>query len=181
MNPFAPPPRLPRSRPPLSVRLAALPRMTVTLAVAVAGAWRLAATVERVATRMLPDADPAPRLAAQLTLAAMAAFLLGAWAWLDPALVRVRFGPLGRFAAASLCCLMCAVWVATVPILWVGFFALLGVPGASSALTVLLVTPVVPLMVWVPAFWSGELVGAVVPRLRRAGSGGHRAAPPAEG
>ncbi len=152
----------------MSVRLAALPRMTATLVVAGAGAWRVAAAVERVATRVLPDADPAPHLAAQLTLAALVVFLLGGWAWLDPALARAGFGSLGRFAATSLACLVGTVWVATVPTVWVAFFALLDVSGARSALTVLLVTPVTPLMVWVPAFWSGELVGVVATRLRRA-------------
>lgn len=145
--------------------------MTVTLAAALAGVWRVATAVERVATRVLPDADPAPRLAARLTLAAMVVFLLGAWAWLDPVLVRARFGVLGRFAALSLCCLACAMGVAAAPVLWVGFFALMDVRGASSALTVVLVTPVVPLVVWVPAFWSGELVGVVAAVGRRARRG----------
>lgn len=166
-NPFAPPPYVRPARPPMSVRLAALPRMVVTLAVAMAAAWRVAGAIDRVATDLLPDAEPAPHLAAQITLAAMVAFLLGVWAWLDPVLVRARFGRLGRFAAGTLGCLLGTVWVATLPVLWVAFFALLDVGGARSALTVMLVTPLTPLLAWVPAFWLGELAGAVVDGVRR--------------
>lgn len=166
-NPFAPPPYVRPARPPMSVRLAALPRMVVTLALAMAAAWRVAGAIDRVATDLLPDAEPAPHLAAQITLAAMVAFLLGVWAWLDPVLVRARFGRLGRFAAGTLGCLLGTVWVATLPVLWVAFFALLDVGGARSALTVMLVTPLTPLLAWVPAFWLGELAGAVVDGVRR--------------
>jgi len=171
-NPFAPPPHVRPVRPPLSVRLAALPRIAVTVAAALAGAWRVAEGLARVAARTFPESEPAPRLAALMTVGAMVLFLLGVWAWLEPTMVRARLGALARFGAGSIGCMVATYAVAALPLAYVGFFALVGTRGARSAFTVASLALVTPLMAWVPAFWLGELVQAVVVRLRRTGRPG---------
>ncbi len=172
VNLFAPPPPSVRpAPPPLAVRLAPLPRMALTLAAALAGAWRVAAHLERVAGRAFPDSEPAPRLAAEVTVAAMVLFLLGVWAWLEPVMVRGRLGALARFGVSSLGCLIGACAVAALPLLYISFFALFDTPGARSAVAVLLRALVAPLVAWVPAFWLGELAGAAPGLVRRARPG----------
>ena len=117
------------------------------------------AIADRLSPGLLANATGAPRLGLQIDVASVLAFLVLVWWWLDPILLRAGLGRAVRFVITTLVAAVVPLGAFALPIAYVGFFAALGTYGAASAVAVLEILAVAPVIGWGIAFWLVELLG----------------------